>query len=172
MAKNDNVLGVDKIEIGAPGDGIMGTGLTAFTAVELNSLSFSGAEANEETIPTEQEDAYLTLSAAASPTSTSFRLFEVFGDDAVLLLGGSYATNQYDAPTAIPDKYLSIRITSKAVDGFYFEIEFPFARVSARHEGSITKNALLAVEVNATANTPISGIGAVGSPYSIRKVAV
>jgi len=172
MAKNDNILGVAKVEIGAPGDGVMGTSLTTFTAVELNSLSFSGAEANEETIPTEQEDAYLTLASAATPTTASFRLYEVFGDDAVLLLGGSYAANVYDAPETVPDKYLSIRITSKEIDGFYFTIEMPYARVSARHEGSITKNALMAVQVNATANTPVSALDVKGPPYSIAKVAV
>lgn len=174
MAKNDNVLGVAKIEIGAPGDGIMGATLTSFTAVELNSLNLSGAEANEETLPTEQEDAYLTLTAAANPTTSTFRLFEVWGDAAVLLMGGTYTagTDQYDAPEAIPDKYLSVRITSKTIDGAYMQIEFPYAKVSARHEGNITKNNLLAVAVTLTANTPVSAAQVKGAPYSIKKVSV
>ena len=172
MAKNDNVLGVATIEIGDPGDGVMGISLTTYSAVELNSLSFSGAEANEETIPTEQEDAYLTLAAAATPTTCTFRLYEVFGADAVNLLGGSFATNTWDAPESVPDLYKSIRITSKPIDGFYFTIEMPYARISARHEGTITKNALLTIEVTATANTPVSAAQVKGAPYSVAKVAV
>jgi hypothetical protein len=173
MAKNDNVLGVEKIEIGAPGDGVMGGTLTEFTAVELNSVTFAGAESNEDTISTEQEDAYLTIGTAANPTTLTFRLYEVFGADAVLILGGEYDSmaGEYKAPEAVPDQYLSIRLTSKTVNGSYMEIEFPYARISARHEGSITKSGLLAVEVTATANTPVSTGGTKGAPYTIRKVA-
>lgn len=172
MAKSDNVLGVDKIEIGTPGDGVMGSSLTEFPNVELNSLNFSGGEANEETISTEGADSYLTLAASATAPTMQFRLYEVFGADAVLLLGGAYASDQYDAPNTVPDKYLSIRVTSKPIDGFYFEIEFPYARIAARHDGNITKNALLAIQVNATANTPVSAAQVEGPVYSIRKVAV
>jgi hypothetical protein len=174
MAKNDNVLGVAKIEIGAPGDGVMGTSLTEFNVVELNSTNFDGSEANEETITTEQEDAYLTLSAAANPNILTFRLFEVFGDALVLLMGGTYTdgTKTWDAPESIADTYLSVRLTSKAINGFYMTIEFPYAKISARHQGTITKNNLLAIDVTATANTPVSAGGTKGAPYTIKKVAV
>lgn len=174
MAKNDNVLGVAKIEIGEPGDGIMGTSLTTFSVVELNSVNFGGAEANEETITTEQEDAYLTIAAAANPSTLQFRLFEVFGDALALLLGGTYngVNGEWLAPESVPDKYLSIRLTSKPINGFYMEIEMPYARISARHEGTITRNSLLAVDVVATANTPVSAAQVKGAPYTIRKVAV
>ena len=174
MAKSDNILGVTQIELGAPGDGIMGAALTAFTAVELNSVSFSGATAADETIPTEQEDAYLTIGTSAEPTTMVFRLFEVFEADAVLLLGGTYdvPTTEYRAPETVADTYLSLRLTTKAVSGFYMEVEFPYAKISARHEGNITKSGLLALEVTATANTPVSAAQVKGPPYTIRRVAV
>ena len=172
MAKNDNVLGIETIEIGAPGDGIMGATLTSFTVVELNSTSFAGAEANEETLTTEQEDAYLTIGATANPNVLQFRLFEVFGDALVLLMGGTYATGKWEAPLSVPDTFLSVRLTSKPINGFKMTIEFPYAKVSARHEGSITKNNLLAVAVTATANTPVSALAVKGAPYVITKVAV
>ena len=171
MAKVDNILGVIKIEIGAPGDGVMGASLTEFNDVELNSVNFSGAESNEETIATESEDAYLTIGTAANPTTLAFRLYGVTGAAAVLLLGGEYASNEYKAPESVPDNYLSIRLTSRTIDGYYHEIEFPYARITARHEGAITKSGLLAVDVNATANTPVSAAQVKGAPYTIRKVA-
>lgn len=171
MAKNDNVLGVVKIGIGAPGDGVMGVTLTDFTDIELNSVNFSGAESNEETIPTEAEDSYLTIGTAANPTVITFRLFGVSGANAVLLLGGEVDGLEYKAPESVPDTYLSVRLTSRTINGFYHEIDLPYARISARHEGSITKSGLLAIEVTATANTPLSAGGTKGSPYVIRKVA-
>lgn len=174
MAKSDNILGVAQIELGAPGDGVMGGSLTAFTSVELNSVNFSGATASDETIPTEQEDAYLTIGTSAEPTTMTFRLYEIFAADAVLLMGGTYdaMTDEYRAPETVADTYLSLRLTTKSIDGIYMEIEFPYAKISARNEGSITKAGLLAVEVTATANTPVSVAQVKGPPYTIRRVTV
>lgn len=172
MAKNDNLLGVVKIEVGEAGDGVMGSTLTEFTDVELNSVSFSGAESSEETIETEAEDAYLTIGTSSNPTTLAFRLYGVTGTSAVLLLGGEFDTNEYKAPESVPDNYLSIKLTTRTIGDYYHEIEFPYARISARHEGSITKSGLLAVDVSATANTPVSEAGVKGAPYTIRKVAV
>ncbi len=169
MAKKNNVLGIQKISIGAPGDGVMGASLTDFLAVELNSGAFSGAQANEETIPTEQEDAYLTLDAAANPTTFTFRLFDVTGADAVLLMGGSYdaPSDTWSAPISIPTKYLSVRLTSKVIEDTYYEIDMPYCKVSARHEGTITKSGLLAVEVTCTINTPVTSGDVQNPPYTM-----
>jgi hypothetical protein len=174
MAKSDNILGVEQIELGAPGDGVMGASLTPFTNVEVNSVNLSGATASNESIPTEDEDAYLTIGTSSEPTSMTFRLYEVFGDDLVLLMGGSYDSmnTTFNAPKAVADTYLSVRLTSKAISGFKMQLEMPYAKIDARHEGSITKSALLAVEVTATANTPVASGGAEGAPYSLVKVAV
>ena len=173
MAKKNNVLGIDEIQIGAPGDGVMGGSLTSFAAVELNSVQFSGAEANEETIPTEQEDAYLTISTAANPTTVTFRLFDVTAADLVLLMGGSYdaPTNTYSAPISIPDLYLSVKIKSKQIEDTHYEINMPYCRVSARHEGTITKSGLLAVEVTCTINTPVTSGNVQNPPYQMVAVA-
>ena len=104
----------------------------------------------------------------------TFRLYGVAGADAVLLLGGTYdvPTSEYRAPEAVADTYLSLRLTSKTVSGAYMEIEFPYAKISARHDGTITKSGLLAIDVTATANTPISAAQVKGPPYVIRKVTV
>lgn len=172
MAKNDNVLGVAKISLGNPGDGVMGGSLTDFTEVELNSVTFSGASSSDETISTEQEDAYLTIGTSADPSTMTFRLYGVHGTEAVLLLGGTYdaPSGEYRAPESIADTYLSMRLTSKTIEGAYMEIDFAYAKISAKHDGSITKSGLLSIDVTATANTPVATGGAKGSPYIIRKV--
>lgn len=167
MAKENNLLGVVSVEFGVPGDGIMGAVLTAFTAVEVGSTTMSGAEANQETIDTEQEDGYLTLTASATPTTLTVRLFEVFGADAVLLMGGTFAADKYEAPITIPETFLSFRLTTKDINGKTVQLDFPYAKVVARHEGTITKNNLLALEVVVTANTPVESGGTKNAPYSI-----
>lgn len=173
MAKNDNVLGVESIALGAPGDGVMGGTLTSFTDIEVNSVNLSGATASNESIPTEDEDAYLTIGTSSEPTTMVFRLYGVFGDDLVLLMGGTYDSmnSSYEAPKAVADTYLSVRLTSKAISGFKMRIDMPYAKIDARHEGAITKSALLAVEITATANTPVSSGQVEGAPYSLTKVA-
>lgn len=172
MAKNDNIKGVASIKIGPPGDGVVGTSLTTFDKVVLSSLSLSGAEANETTIATEQTDSYLTLSEGSTPATATFRLYEIHGADAVMLMGGSYdsATKTWKAPVSVPDKYLSVVVTSESIDGQHAEITFPYAKVVARHEGSITKNDLLSVEVTLTANTPVTAAGVENAPYEIKFV--
>lgn len=171
MAKENNLRGVASVEFGTPGNGVMGASLTAFTAVEVGSTNMSGAEANTETLSTEQEDAYLTLTADATPTSLTVRLFEVFGDDAVLLMGGSYSAGpppKYSAPIAVPDIFLSFRLTTQPINGKIAKLEFPYAKVVARHEGTLTKNGLLAVEVVVTANTPVvTPAGTKNPPYDL-----
>ncbi len=89
MAKTNNILGVDKLLLGAPGDGVMGTTLTEFQDIEVNSLNVEGSTGNETTIPTEADDAYITLSDTASPTTVSVRLYGVAPDQMVMLAGGS-----------------------------------------------------------------------------------
>lgn len=174
MAKNDNVLGVESIELGTPGDGVMGGTLTAFTEVELNSVNFTGASSSDETISTEQEDAYLTIGTSAEASVLTFRLYGVSNESAVLLMGGTFdsPTDEYRAPESVADTYLSVRLTSKTINGAKMEIDFPYAKISARHDGTITKSGLLAIDVTATANTPVSAAQVKGAPYVIRKVAV
>ena len=172
MAKNDNLIGVFKIEIGAPGDGVMGGSLTTYTQVELNSLQMTGAESNETTIPTETEDAYLTLSEAATAGQVTFRLYEAWGDDLALLMGGSYDSMaaKYSAPVSLPENYYSVRITTQAIDGKYMRLEMPYCKVSSRHNGNLSKGTILACEVTCTINTPVTSGDVKNPPYDIIQV--
>ena len=165
MAKEDNIRGVEKIEIGLPGNGVVGTNLTQFKAVVLNSLSLTGGEANEETIKTEQDDSYLSINTASTPATSTFKLYEVAGAGAVMLLGGSWdvASKTWSAPKIAPDKHLSVVITDIVGN----KITFPYAKVAAKFDGNITKGELLSVNVIITANTPIATSGTEGAPYEV-----
>lgn len=170
MSKESNIRGVAKIEIGLPGDGVLGTSLTEFDGktVVLNSLSFDGGDSSETTISTEGDDSYLTVGTGSTPPTTTFKLLEVIGADAVMILGGSYdaPSKTWDAPKVKPNKYLSVVITD--LEGN--KVIFPYAKVSGKHVGNITKSELLSLEIKATANTPVSAAGVSGAPYQIVNV--
>lgn len=170
MAKKDNIRGVEKIEFGPCGNGVVGTSLTSFTAVVVNSLTLTGSEASEETIPTEQDDSYLTLNSGSTPAKGSVKLYEVTGDAAVMLLGGSYdaTKKEWSAPKTAPNTFLSVVITTEEVNGQKAKITFPYAKIKAKHSGNVTKKELLSVEVEFTANTPVTSTGVEGAPYTIK----
>lgn len=174
MAKQDNIRGVEKIEIGTPGDGVVGTSLKTFlgSTVVLNSINFTGAQANEESISTEGSDTYMTLNTGSTPASLNFKLLGVEATNLVMLMGGTYdaTTKEWKAPKKVPDIHLSVVLTSEAIEKKKKVISLPYAKVVARYDGTITKSALLDLDIIATANVPVTASGVEGNPYSIKTI--
>lgn len=164
--KTNNILGVEYFGLGAVGDGVMGATLTEFRDIEVGSVNIEGSTPNETTIPTENDDAYLTLNDTASPTTVSVRLYGVTPAEMVLLAGGTATGDLWEAPTTIPNVYLSMRLRGQAIQGKKGLLEIPYGKISARYQGTITKNGLPAVDVTITANTPVTTGGVAGAPYS------
>ena len=174
MAKENNILGVEKLLLGAPGDGVMGASLTEFNDIEVGSITFEGSQANETTIPTEANDAYITVDDTADPTTLTVRLFGVTPEQRVMLMGGRVGVledgedeGNYLAPSAKTNIYLSAKLEAKEVNGKKGIIKIPYGKIAAREQGTITKNGLPAVDVTITANTPESSGGVEGSPYVV-----
>ena len=172
MAKSNNILGLEKVELGTPGDGVMGASLTEFGDVEVGSVTIEGSSSNETTISTETDDNYLTVDDVADPTSLTMRLFGVTAEQRVMLMGGKVGTvddgedeGNYMAPATKPSIYLSLKATSKNVGGKRAVLKIPYGKVNAREQGTITKNGLPAVDITITANTPESAAGEKGHPY-------
>ena len=172
MSSKANILGIEKFELGAPGDGIMGVSLTEFSDIEVNSVVIEGEQANEETIPTEANDSYITLNADVTPAKLTARLYGVALADYPLLMGGTFSVDEWSAPKVKPNIFLSSRLTSFEVDGFKRTISIPYGKVNARLQGNITKNGLPAIDIEITANTPVSAAQVEGAPYVIQDVAV
>ncbi|SFS30796.1 hypothetical protein [Lutibacter maritimus] len=174
MGKTQNLLGVGKFEMGVPGDGIMGAALTEFSEVEVNSMVFDGPQANTETIPTEQEDSYITLNSNATPAKLVVRLYGVDKADFPMLMGGTYTagTKTWDAPEVVPDIWLSVRLTGKEISGVKQVLEIPYGKINAREQGNITKNGLPAIDVEIIANTPVAANGTRYAPYNRKEITV
>ena len=77
MSNSENILGVGKVEIGVPGDGVVSAALVEFPDVEVNSVNFEGESTAVETIPTEANDNYITVDGAVTPAVIKLRLLGV-----------------------------------------------------------------------------------------------
>lgn len=171
MAKENNILGVDQFGFGTPGDGVMGTIDDFYNDVEVGSVNIEGSSPNDTTIPTEEDDAYITISDTANPSIVTARLYGVTPEQMVNLAGGSVNAEaggpnegMWEAPTSQPNIYKSFEMLGKAINGKQGVLRFPYAKIIARLQGTATKNGLPAVEVTITANTPESSGGVKGHP--------
>lgn len=166
MANTKNILGVSTFELGAPGDGIMGASLTNYPDVEVGSVNIEGSQANESTIPTENSDAYITLNGDATPASVTARLYGVTPAQMVTLAGGEVngTDGLWEAPKVVPNIYLSFRMKGQEINGERGVLEMAYAKVTARLQGTVTKNGLPAVDLTITANTPVAANGDEGPP--------
>lgn len=173
MPKQNNILGVESIGIGDPGDGVMGATLTEYTEIEVGSTGLEGSQANETTIAHENSDSYLTVDDTASPATLRFRLFGVDAATRVELMGGSIGATatpeegNWLAPKTKPSIYKSVQLNGKTIDGKRAVVKVPYGKISARDQGTITKNGLPAVEVTVTANLPVSSTGVEGNPLIV-----
>lgn len=166
MANTNNILGVSSFELGAPGDGIMGASLTNYPDVEVGSVNIEGSQANEETIPTESSDAYITINGDSTPSTVTARLYGITPAQMVVLAGGAVngTDGLWEAPATIPNIYLSFRMKGKPINGKVGVLEMAYAKVTARLQGTVTKNGLPAVDITLTANTPVSAALVEGPP--------
>lgn len=177
MAKEDNILGVGFLGLGTPGDGVMAVVLDEYSDVEVNSVVLDGSSGNESTIPTEGDDAYISLTDTATPTTVKFRLYGLTPAERVKVMGGEVIAagddaGKWGAPRAIPNIYLSLQLEGKEINGKKAVLKIPYGKVTAKDQGNITKNGLPAVEFTVTANTPETSGGVKGNPYIIGTEAV
>lgn len=167
MAREHNFLGISYLGLGAPGDGIMGATLAEFKDFEVGSASIEGSTPNETIIPTEGNDTYLAVNDTATAHIFKIRLYGVTPVEKVLLSGGAVVGDFWEAPVKIPNIYRSLRIKGEDIDGKRAVIEVPYGKISAREQGTITKNGLPAYDITVTAVTPVSQAGVKGPPIRI-----
>lgn len=170
MSKADNILGVGKVEIGVPGDGVVSAALVEFKDVEVNSVSFEGETTATETLKTESNDTYITVDGETTPASVKLRLLGVPLSEYPMLMGGSFAADKYSAPKKKTSIYLSLVLESLPNNGKKRVITIPYAHADAKVQGNITKNGLPAVDITFTANTPVSAADVEGDPYTIEDI--
>lgn len=174
MPAKNNLFGIETFELGPTGDGVMGSSLTEFGDVEVNSIVLEGEQATENTIPTEANDSYITLNSDVQPMTLTIRLFGVLLSQYPMLMGGTYdaPTDKWSAPKQKPNIFLSSRLTATPLDDNQRILEMAYAKVNARVQGNVTKDGIPAIAITLTANTPISAAQVEGAPYTIQDVDV
>ncbi|MEI6865566.1 hypothetical protein [Flavicella sp.] len=165
-------MGVGKVEIGVPGNGVVSAALVEFTDVEVGSVNFEGESTATETIATEADDNYLIVDGTVTPAIVKIRLLGVALSDYPMLMGGLFALDKYSAPIKKKSQFLSLVITTLENNGKKKVITIPYAHTVAKIQGNITKNALPAVDLTFTANTPVTEEGIQAAPYEIADVEV
>ncbi len=159
-----NVRGIETIGFGAPGDGVAGASLTTYKDFKVSSVSFTDPKFSTENIPAENKPVYLTVGGDAEPSVIGGELYNVPLSALPELTGGIYNSSkkEYYPPKSAPDIYLTVKLTTVATNGKKIEITFPFAKVTAWREGTLTEKELVTVHFEAIANTPVSKSGVEG----------
>ena len=175
MSKSTDIFGISKLEIGAPGDGIMGAVL-----VEFNDLKEGAATLilpKEETTKifseTRRGVPYRVISnGVADGPKIECELLGLDGDKWVDFFGGTYAAGKWTYPPSKADLYKSVRLTTKPTDaaGTVMVIEMPYALLTAGIDGALTFNDLTAIQVTMEAMMPVSALDVEGDVMTVEEV--
>jgi len=175
MARKSDIFGISKLEIGAPGDGIMGIILVEFNDIKEGSatLMLPQSETTKIFSETDRKVPYRVIDAGASEgPKLSLELLGVDMSKWPDLLGGTYASGKWTAATTSADNYKSLRITTKPTDvlGTVLKIEMPYALITSGIDAVLTFNDLTPIKVTAEAMIPVSTSGVEGDALTIEQV--
>ena len=177
MANSSDIFGISKLEIGAPGDGVMGGSLVEYSGIREGSATLTLPVSDTIKIFSEQRRGapYRVINAgSADAPMFELKLLGVDLDQWTDLLGGTYTagTKKWAAPTSIESKYVSLRITTKETDddGTYIIFEIPYALLTGGIAGTLTFNDLTDIDLKAEAMIPVSSLAVEGDPFTVQLV--
>ncbi len=175
MSKSSDIFGIGKLEIGDPGDGVMGTTLVEFNDIKEGSatLTLPKSETTKIFSETQRKAPYRVVSSGASDgPKLALEMLGLDMDKWIEFLGGTYATGKWTAPKTDVDIYKSIKLTTKPTDdeGTVLVIEMPYALLTAGIDNPLTFNDLTAIQVTMEAQIPVSAAGVEGDILTIEEV--
>jgi hypothetical protein len=175
MSKSSDIFGVSKFEVGACGDGVMGT-----TLVEFNDIAEGTATLNlpkNETIKlfseTNRKTPYRIIEGGVTEgPKLELELLGVDMDKWATFLGGTYASGKWTYPNTSTSIYKSVRLTTKETNdaGTVLQIDMPYALITSGIEGALTFNNLATIKVTIEAMVPWSAAGVEGTALTIEEV--
>lgn len=176
MGKKYDFYGVSKIQIGDPGDGVMGGTLVDFTDIAENTVAVNITKQEIEKMFTETDrnTPYRSFTGGEGSYNAVFGLLGVTLEQLVDFLGGTHTAagvgvdEKWVAPTTTPEIYKSIAIwTRETASGQNMVFFFPYAKLTAGTEGNLTFNNVANLAVEIEANLPVSAAGVEGDPFYI-----
>ena len=175
MPKSSDIFGISKLEIGDPGDGIMGAALEEFNDLKEGQATLILPK--EETIKifseTRRGVPYRVISAGnADGPMIACEFLGILLADWLKFLGGTFSTGKWTYPPSKGDLYKSVRLTTKPTDatGTILVFELPYALLTAGIDGPITFNDLTAIQCTMEAMMPVSAIDVEGDVMTVEEV--
>jgi len=177
MARKSDVFGISKFEIGAPGDGVMGSTLTEFSDIKEGSATLTLPQSDTVKIfsETARKTPYRVITSGA--TEGPKLQLEMLGIDLADwngFFGGSYdvSTKKWTFPTSVTDIYKSVRLTTKATDaaGTVLVFEMPYALLTGGIDNTLTFNDLTPIKVTLEAMLPVAADGTEGDVLTVQQV--
>jgi len=161
MSKSSDIFGISSFQVGAAGDGVMGTSLTEYNDIAEGTAQLSIPK--NETIKifseTNRKTPYRVIDGGA--TEGPKIDLEILGVDITAwteFLGGTYADGKWSFPNESVSIYRSVKLVTKETDdlGSKLEICMPYALITGGIEGAITFNNLATIKLSIEAMIPYS----------------
>jgi len=130
-------IGISKIKIGTPGNGVPATTLTDLPQPLESSVSFNMAEPSDTHIRVEgQKDPWATISRVTDSDSVEFSIPTPTNAVLAMLAGGTHETTGgkdiYREPTTLPDINRTLVIETDVYNGQKVVYTFVNAKILAR----------------------------------------
>ena len=164
------VLGLEKIEMGDCGaNGAMGSSLSEIGKIVPESVIFETTEPEILELFIEGVDAPdLQRIAKSGLKSVSFKTREVTPANLAIFDGGEVDTGVYSAPVETIEKYQSVKITGKYVEGNRGVLSIPMALIIAKVTMPFHKKESGMIEATARVATPENAQGVALSPWQFK----
>ena len=166
-------LGVDKIEYGTYGDGIPPTTWTELTdPIHRGSVLFNFPEPSEFKIEAEETDDPVYVGNTKDDVDyIEFALISPAAATLETLKGGTTTSDKWEAPTSIPEIVKSVKITTKTIEGSYWEYTIVNGKVVSRFSQAPGKQQSELLLVRVYVQAAITAAGVKNTPFIREKQA-
>jgi len=166
-------IGIEKIEIGDVGDGVPGIGsYTQLTPIAKDTLVFNFSDPQETKIEAEDLDDAVDVSVDKDVDSVEFAVISPSAANLVALMGGTASGDDWDAPSAIPNIYQTVKIYTRPKDGEQVIYTIVNAKIVAKFSQAPAKGKEERVLVKAYVTSAITSGDVVNTPFKREVVTV
>lgn len=156
------INGVQKIEIGAAGaNGAMGATLAVLNDIKVGSVQLDIPEVKSKSIEVEDKDGVRwTLKTSRDVDTLKLGTHDMSNATMIRIFGGTETSGVYTPPTIEPENVVSIKLTTKTLEGKKTIWSFPQCNLIGSATIDFTKEDVSSVTLTARIQIPIDGAGA------------
>ena len=175
MAKKNDIFGIKDFKMGDPGDGIAGTTLVSFPDIKEASatLQIPIGDSVRFFSETNRGAAYRVINTGSTEgIMIKLQFLGLSLEDYPKFFGGTYLAGVYTPPTASPDIYQTIELSTKVTNaaGNFMKMVIPYAHIKGGINSALTFNDLTPIDVEVEALIPVSALGVEGAAFTLEEV--